>query len=689
MKLIKVKCPKNKKVEVEELPTRAARCPEHCPLKQKKKCFNNTFRYTAVLSDAVTPDIPFAPDSAPVGKPAPAIKPAPVGKPAPATKPAPAKTTAPARSTAGRMGAAPASREASSRGATTRREAPVRIGASRAAAVTPPPVAEPTPAAEPSVATFSAGFGYREELFSAEPETASPSVIEMEDVFGEPAAAEPVASAPTPRVSTAHRNRTLDRYNEMLADADSLFAGVRRKNPDEPCFEDGALLFYEGAREGQRSAGNSQAALRHIFSHWYVSRVFCEDERTLREDFLGLLALRGYRNAEEQIRAIIEDPTLDVNHKFFRLFYRVIYRNQINGFYWHEGDSIHRKVVPCFLSQRDFYDRLASSPDPTAFLLTFDTCMDELITFLRAGEDGADNREWFMHTIPRLVAEQQNRVCCVRQRPDGKMEMINLGSISSFVENMPKPDTLEHLEERVAFLESFEITKTYRVRLRTEPLAISRCTGTEDDSVYDSVGLTRFETSQCATAYNKYITLLNEYVRVFRPEQIIIGSYRFTARSFYTEIMDLIAIAGAHLSEGNAADAADSRGFYLLKSLFARGVFEYYEMLCETEKLQALKQNFIEHDKISLEMYFRLENIIHTVYIDGEKITVSDYLTDKIGDTSRGDVRRLTSYLQGEDPVLQAYFRARIPQRDERDAMASIDRLITESAKSARLRTGE
>ena len=686
MKLIKVKCPKNKKVEVEELPTRAARCPAHCPLKQKNKCFNNTFRYNAVLSDAVVPDIPYAADATSAQATA-AAKPTAAAN-ATANASAAAGTRSTPRTAAPTRGGT--RREAPVRGA-TRREAPVRGGASRTAvpSAATPSAAEQTPAtaqtfaAEQAPAAFSSRFGYREELFASEAETAAPDVIEMGDVFGDPEPAAPAVADPVPP-SFERRNKTLDKYNEVLADADSLFARVKRRNPDEPCFEDGALVFYEGVRDG-RSAGNAQAALRHIFSHWYVSRVFDEDEKTLREDFLGLLALRGFRSSEEQIRAICEDPTLDVNHKFFRLFYRVIYRNQINGFYWHEGDSIHRKVVPHFTDLKDFYDRLAYAPDPTAFLSKFDSCMDELITFLRAGEDGADNREWFMNTIPRLVAEQKKNVCCVRQCPDGKLEMINLGRISDFVGSMPKPDTLERLEERIAFLERFEITATYHVRLRTEPLAISQRQGMEDDSVYDSVGLTHYETSQCATAYNKYITLLKEYIRVFRPEQLFIGAYRFTARSFYTEVMDIIATAGAHLSEENAADAADSRGFYLLKSLFARGVFEYYEMLCETEKLQALKQNFIEHDRISLEMYFRLENIVHTVYINGGKVTVSDYLTDLIGDDARDDVRRLTAYLRGEDPVLQAYFRARISQRDEREAMANIERLIVESASNARL----
>lgn len=628
MKLIKVKCPKNKKIEVEELSTKAARCPANCPLKQKNKCFNNTFRYTSVLSDAVIPDVPYVENGVPA-------------TPTVSTKPAIASF------------------------------APVAAA----------PVTKEEPRAEQSSMAASP-FGYREDIFSKEAETASPNVIERGNVFGTPEPMESTASGVAPSTASMGRSRTLDKYNEVLIEDDSIFAGVRRKKPDEPCFEDGALVFYEGVRVGY-SSGNAQAALRHIFSHWYVSRVFCEDEKTLRDDFLGLLMLRGFRDKEEQIRAIIEDPTLDVDHKFFRLFYRVIYRNQINGFYWHKGDSLHRKVVPYFQNQQDFYKCLASSSDPNAFLAKFDTCMDELITFLRAGSDEGDGREWFMNTIPRFVAEQQRLACYVRQRSNGSMEIINFGSISDFVKRMSKPDTLENLEDRVAFLERFEISKNYRIHLRTVPLSISKRQGMEDDSVYTSVGLTDFETAQCATAYNKYITLLKEYIRVFEPEQLTIGVYHFSARNFYTEVMDLIAIAGAHLSEQNSSDTVDSHGFYLLKSLFARGVFDYYESLCETEKLQELKQNFLEHDKINLEMYFRLDNIVHTIYIDGVHTTISDYLSDVIGENPSGDVRRLVSHLRGEDPILQAYFRARISSKDERDAIASIDRLITESAQNA------
>lgn len=654
MKLIKVRCPKNKKVEVEELPARAARCPAHCPLKQKNKCMSDTFRYAAVLSSSVVPDIPYmAPDGASSST---------VTSAAPTAPTSPAASARPALSSA-RTGGQTGT---SGRGATLPKRADR--------------FAKKLSVPETTEETSAPGMGYRESLFVPPTELAAPDVIEMEDVFGEDEPSE----APAAEQSVAPtKNKTLEKYNDALLEADSIFSGVRHRRPDEPCFEDGALVFYEGSSGVRRSAGNSQAALRHIFNHWYVSRVFCEDERTLREDFLGLLKLRGFGSAEEQIRAIVEDATLDVNHKFFRLFNQVIYKNRINGFYWHEGDSPLRRIVPRLLNVSDFYDRLASAADPTAFLSGFDSCMDELITFLRGGESGADNREWFMNTVPRLVAEKQNRACCVRQRIGGGMELINLGSIREFVSTMPSPAPLARLEERIAFLERFEVTESYRVRLRTEPLQISQRQGMEDDSVYDAVGLTRFETSQCATAYNKYVTLLKEYIRVFRPETLTVGAYRFTARSFYTEVMDVIAIAGAHLSEADAADSADSIGFYLVKSLFARGVFDYYEMLCETEKLETLKRSFLEHDRINLEMYFALDHIVHTVYINGEQMTVSDYIADRIGEDPWGDVRRLKSYLEGDDPVLQAYFRARITPGDERDAFGKIEKLINESAKSA------
>ena len=57
MKLIVVKCPKNKKVQVEDRGTLGAVCPENCPMKQSSRCFNKTFRYIKPLPSSVVPDI--------------------------------------------------------------------------------------------------------------------------------------------------------------------------------------------------------------------------------------------------------------------------------------------------------------------------------------------------------------------------------------------------------------------------------------------------------------------------------------------------------------------------------------------------------------------------------------------------------------------------------------------------------
>jgi hypothetical protein len=170
-----------------------------------------------------------------------------------------------------------------------------------------------------------------------------------------------------------------------LVSASSIFSVVKKRDPDEPCFTDGAYVFYEKAVSGRSSNGNSMAALRYIFRHWYVSKVFKEDGKTFQEPFLYLLKLRNFKDKEEELKAIAEDVTLDVNRKFFKLFYTVIYKNQINVFYWHEGDSSLREVPPRFLDKNDFYKKMVSSRNPSEFLMSFEPCFDELIYFLQSG----------------------------------------------------------------------------------------------------------------------------------------------------------------------------------------------------------------------------------------------------------------------------------------------------------------
>lgn len=509
-----------------------------------------------------------------------------------------------------------------------------------------------------------------------------PSVIPMADPFASPAP----APTPAPRAATSTRSAqsTLDKYGAAVAGADSLFASVRIGPPDEPCFVDGAYFFYERRINGLPSQGNSHAALRHIFRHWYVSRVFCEDGKTYREDFLRLLKLRGFAGKEEELRRLADDPTLGVNQKFFRLFYNIIYKNAISGFYWSESDSPLRQIDPRFVNPDDFYKKMAELSDPTSFLAGYEDCFEELMTFLRAGkaESASDGRAWFAENFPLVMAEKTGCVYTVTEKR-GHLQIRSLGKLRDFAQNFADPASLEVMEERLHLFEHFRFNINRTLVPRTEPLRISHARETEDDSVYALTGIAGLAASQAATAYNFYMTLLCEYTESFHPDRITVGGLTFTRRNFYREILSLVTDACAHLSEGEGRTSPEEKQLYLVKSLFSRGVFRDFEKDCEADRLQELRRAFIERDRLDLSAYFAFD-VEHEVYIDGQLTDIGGYVRAQI---AKG-LAELRGHIRKGDTVLDAYFAARVRREDLARATNEIEDLIREyEASLARLNT--
>jgi hypothetical protein len=218
------------------------------------------------------------------------------------------------------------------------------------------------------------------------------------------------------------------------------------------------------------------------------------------------------------------------------------------------------------------------------------------------------------------------------------------------------------MESKVEFLKEFSITPNYHVVKRAYPLIVSRAQTAEDDGVYDVVGISEQTSSQSATAYNLYITLLKEYVEVFKPEILQIGSCRFTARNFYTELLYVIEDAGAYFVEEHANTYEQVKKLFTIQSLFTRGVFDYFESLCETDRLALLKKVFVETSQLNVTAYFRFRNIEHQVLVDGVRKPVAEYFGGILSGTQ--DASYLSSLLK-EDKIVQAYIEARLPKEDK------------------------
>lgn len=497
-----------------------------------------------------------------------------------------------------------------------------------------------------------------------------PSVLPMQDPFAAPAPSAPAperASAPTRTAQS-----TLDKYNAAVGDRNSLFATLRTRAPEEPCFVDGAYFFYEKRVPGCISQGNSNDALRHIFRHWYLSRVFSEDGKSYREEFLYLLKLRGFAKKEEELRRLIDDPTYTVNQKFFRLFYSIIYKNGIVGFYWGEEDSPLRQIDPRFVSPNDFYTKIAELSDPTSFLAGYEDCFEELFFFLRAGStaEGESGRAWFISNFPLTMAEKTGRVYTVTER-GGHLVIRSLGKLADFSRSFAEPAPLEEMEERLRLFEHFSISRGRALLPRSTPITVSRATAVEDDCIYALTGIAQLAASQAATAYNCYMTLLSEYVETFRPDSITVGGMTFTRRNFYRETVEAVVAACAHLTEHNRRYSTEEKRLYLIKSLFARGIFRDFERDCEADRLRELRRAFIERDTVDLATYFTFD-VEHRILVDGELTDMDGYIRSLIGQ----GIAHLRGRAQKGDTVLDAYISARVERSDIVRASNEIEDLI-------------
>ena len=609
MKLIVVKCPKNKKIQVEDRGTGGAVCPANCPLKQSSRCFNKTFRYMITLPPSVVPDIPYVAET---------------------------------------EESSLAHRVQSTLGTESTKTADVTWSADCKKNGAPDTVV-------------------MDDLFSG----SNDSVIGYDDPFAT-VDSNSVANDVSQENAAANSNAAniLDKYNDFLVADNSIFAMISSKREDEPCFVDGAFEFYERTPVGVQSAGNAKSALRYIFSHWYVSRVFKENGRKFCEDFLYLLKLRGFRDKEEELAKITDDVTLSPDKKFFRLFYSVIYKNQISGFYWNEGDSPFRNITPMFLSADDFYKKLIASKDPTGFMSAIEPCFDELVFFLRHGEGYEGAREWFKKTLPMYVAEKQRTITYISER-GGKMSIVNLGDIRTFVQNMVYAEAEVQMQTKVEFLKQFSLTENYTILPRTTPFEIAKINSKVDDGVYEIVGIFKHTSSRCATAFSYYTTLLREYMNTFKPESLTIGNRRFTMRNFYYELADVVREAGAYITVKNSEVYDGVKLFHAVKGLFAAGVFEYYESCCETSKLGVLKEAFVQRDTFDAKTYFLFKEIEHSVFVDGNTKTIGDYIFS----ITNGDAKFIIGSMG--DKVVRAYLDANIETGTLQSVVERIDKLIS------------
>ena len=477
-------------------------------------------------------------------------------------------------------------------------------------------------------------------------------------------------SVPVQEEAFPRRGTGASRYNAGVSRTDGIFAAAVERGTEEPCFVDGAQSFYIV----RRGAGNAFDAICHIFYHWYTSKVFRPNGKEYTGEFLYLLILCNYRKNEKELTDLINDVSLDINRKFFHLFYEIIFKeNRPNGFYWSKVENPYFRLSPKFTDQRNYIDRLLQYPNNV--LSDMSEYSQELLAWMQSFRPDADvtlNR--YLEQIPFLIAEYRNQAAYV-QNGDG-LSLVRFGTLREFIRNFPKLESYETMRKKYQFLTHVKILPSANAVKRgpEDPLEVAGFH--EDDSVYRLIGI-RGASSYCASYYNFYTAILREYVNTFHPDTVTIGGVVFSRLDFYANIQGIVEEAYACMLHGE--DVRNCRAkFFLVKSLFERGVFLYYEEMCENERLQELKD--LLREQIDPKNYFSSSAVTHKIYKGERLLRIPQYIGEYLEEKTARTLPKNASVFSG-DEAIQAYLQVKIEDARAEGIRRRIDEAVNRAEK--------
>lgn len=312
--------------------------------------------------------------------------------------------------------------------------------------------------------------------------------------------------------------------------------------------------------------------LKRIFEYWECGIVFdnarCDK---LNQEFIDLICAFSERTLyEEDVDAIIKNPSFDKNQKFFHLFYDVIYRDcPPRGFYWSDFERTTINT-PKFFDESDFISKLQTDPEIERL---YRERKSEVLHFLKC-----ESEEQLSERLTLKRSREMNNVIWVD--PKDNFTETNLGAISSFIDFLKNPDSLFIMDKKIKFLRKYTVKSGTIVKRQSDNLSYLNSTqrGKDAREVFDAVSISKIGDRQAA--YDCYVTLLREYINEKSPEILEFGKLKFTKSKTEREITgiiyDYIKQQFVHSSSSKTL-LDEKRGQALLaKSLYERGVFDCF-----------------------------------------------------------------------------------------------------------------
>lgn len=348
-------------------------------------------------------------------------------------------------------------------------------------------------------------------------------------------------------------------------------------------------------------------ALREIFNYWITSAVFSSGNE-LQDEFIWLVTTLSRRKISlSDVDKILSNDEYTLSHKFFYLFYDVIFRYEPpRGFYWCEQRVSLYPLSAVFKDKQDFVAHYCCEGNRGArFREFYRQHKNEVLHFL-----GCPDEQTLFDDATLIMAKSKK--CIVLIDEYNEYTPIHLGSVAEFKKNMLAPTQLSLMQNMVNFLQKYYFSPLGVTR-RVSALPFEKSTSDaegrgekleEDESMYKAAKL--ISSSSYATEYDCYMTLVKEYVRVFSPSVITIGELRFTKNNYSEEIKEIIyEFCKAHFGQVDEEDAAKLQGrAWLAKSIYERGILVGYDCENKTDVEECI--SLISPKNFNLSNYYKI-----------------------------------------------------------------------------------
>lgn len=311
------------------------------------------------------------------------------------------------------------------------------------------------------------------------------------------------------------------------------------------------------------------AFYRLILNTFDVEAVF--DDDGLKDRFVWVM-----RNTlvEEKLNRVLRvmQEDVDLNVKFFLLFYYAIFFDKKIPLYWAKGFT--PKLQPIYNDVADFYRKIADDRDFGFYNKHAELALLWLRTIQIDDLDDADKINGAILKIQENVAVDRNSDDVVFFSPS-KGKFVRLGRKKDFVDKLCISDkTPEELENTAEFLSKYDILLQggqYRVEKRLTQEDVFVTVG--ESEINDDITETLFSQDRSLTKLESYLYVVKRYCELFNPRSVRVGKLTFSEGRYTEQTEELVFEMCAYVL-GNAASEAQKRAKHS-EALLAKVLYDH------------------------------------------------------------------------------------------------------------------